>query len=106
MDRKTVGLVGVVSALAAPGLAAQAAPANPSAVPVAASYAELLEPIPNAVERLKVVESEDAARPPQLVEAQYGYAHHHHHHHYRRRYYRPRFVRPLYHHHHHHHHNS
>ena len=92
MNRKTVMLIGAAAALAAgPTLAAPAEPA----IPAAASYADLLQPIPNAVERLKIADmQEDQAAPaPRLIEAQYN-AHHHHHH--RRR------VRR----HHHHHHSS
>jgi hypothetical protein len=94
MNRKTVILMGAAAALSAgPALAAPVEPA----VPAAATYSDLLQPIPNAAERLKIADmQEDQATPaPRLIEAQY-YAHHHHHHH-RRRYRRQ---------HHHHHHNS
>ena len=105
--------VGVISAMAAvSGLGVQAAPANASSVPVAQSYAELLEPIPNAVERLRMADAEAAARPAVLVEAQYDtppnvhhHHHHHHHHQYVRRHWRHRFVRHYHYHHHHHHHH-
>ncbi len=112
MDRKTATLLGAAAALtAAPALAASAAPAP--AVPVAASYAELLAPIPNAVERLKLADAEAQAQQPKLIEAQY-YAHHHHHHnhHHNRRWYLRNgynwynggwVLRPRPHHHHHHH---
>jgi hypothetical protein len=118
MDGKTVTLIGAAAALA--GVPALAAP--PAAEPaVAASYAELLEPIPNAVERLKVADAQEAARPPQLIEAQYADQHHHHHnnqhhhHHHNRRWYQQHgyywfggqwTLRPPHHHHHHHHHNN
>jgi hypothetical protein len=78
MDRKTATVVGAAAALAAGAGMAQAAPPAP-AVPAAASYADLLQPIPNAVERLKMSDMEIASRPARLIEAQY-YHHHHHHH--------------------------
>jgi hypothetical protein len=51
------------------------------------SYAELLDPIPNAVEKLRIDDLFRAPAPARLIPAQY---HHHHHHHHQ------------YHHHHHH----
>jgi hypothetical protein len=72
--------------------AACAAPA-PSAAPVApASYAELLEPIPNAREALIADDLARAQQPRPLIQLVQYYHHHHHHHHHR--YFR---------HHHHHH---
>jgi hypothetical protein len=83
--------VGLVTALAtAPAFGAVASPAPSTAVPEAKSYADLLEPIPNAVERLRASDAEEMARPPRLIQAQYHDHHHHNHHD----------------HHHHHHHNS
>ncbi len=113
MDPKTATLLGAAVALtAAPALAAPADHAP--AVPVASSYAELLTPIPNAVERLRMAEAEAQAQPPQLIEAQYmAHHHHHHHHHHSRRWYMRHGyywnngawgLRPRPHHHHHHHH--
>ena len=107
MKARNIGVVGAISALAvAPGLGAQAAPA----VPIAQSYGELLEPIPNAVERLQLADAEEAARPAVLVKAQYvpaPVAHHHHHHHHHHVYYRHhRHHRRVVHHHHHHHHSQ
>jgi hypothetical protein len=114
MNRKTATLMGAAAALAAgPALAASAAQAP--AVPVASSYAELLTPIPDAVERLKAAEAEAQAQPPKLIEAQYAQPHHHHHHHHHsRRWYRSHgytwsggawVLAPAPHHHHHHHHH-
>jgi len=112
MDRKTITLVGAAAALAAgPALAASSAAEGP-AVPVAASYAELLQPIPNAVERLKLADAEADAQPARLIPAQYAAHHHHHHHHHSRRWYQTHgyawlggawVLRPAHHHHHHHH---
>ena len=112
MNRKTTILVGAAAALtAAPALAAPAiSPAEP-AVPAASSYSDLLQPIPNAVERLKIADmQEDAAPAPRLIQAQYH--HHHHHHHHNRGWYTSHgyvflngawVLRPRNHHHHHHH---
>ncbi len=112
MDSKTATLLAAAAALTAgPALATPAAQAR--AIPVAASYAELLTPIPNAVERLQLADAEVQA--PRLIEAQYmAHHHHHHHHHHNRRWYRQNgyywnngawLLRPRPHHHHHHHHN-
>jgi hypothetical protein len=96
MDKTIIGLLSGASALALIG-GAQAAPAPTGpAVQPASSFAELLDPIPNAVELLNA-ENQHAASDAATVErpmelAQY-YHHHHHHHHYHHR-----------HHHHHHHH--
>jgi hypothetical protein len=106
-------MIGAAAALAAgPGLASTAGAETP-AVPVAATYAELLQPIPNAVERLKASDAEAASRPPRLIEAQFVRHHHHHHHHHGRRWYLANgyywyggaWVLRHHHHHHHHHHN-
>jgi hypothetical protein len=86
MGTRTVTLITALAAT--PALGAHASPAPSTAVPEANSYADLLQPIPNAVERLRAADAEEMARPPRLIQAQY---HHHHHHHS---------------HHHHHHHNS
>ncbi len=94
MRRTTATMMGAAAALATGPAMASAATTDAPAVPVASSYAELLQPIPNAVERLKLADAEEAARPARLIEAQYvpgAVAHHHHHHHhthyYSRRWY-------------------
>jgi hypothetical protein len=103
MDKTKMGLVGAITSLAAAG--AMGAQAAPQPVERAHSYAELLEPIPNAVERLALVNSASQPDGARLIEAQYypdgPMAHHHHHHH--RRHWRRRHY---HHHHHHHHHNN
>jgi hypothetical protein len=119
MDKKIAGLLGAVAALGTFG-SAEAAPAPaPADVLQANSYAELLEPIPNAGALLQAIDEQAPAKASQNVQlAQYYYHHHHHHHHsfYRRGYYDryydeapvvvvPRYRR-YYHHHHHHHHHS
>jgi len=116
MEKKIAGFLGAVATLGAFG-AAQAAPA-PDDVLKASSYAELLEPIPNAGALLQAI---DEAAPPKADSnvqlAQFYHHHHHHHHHHhafypRYRYYDapvvvvPRYRRYHHHHHHHHHHHS
>jgi hypothetical protein len=95
MGKKIAGLVGAMVTLGALN-AAEAAPiASPAPADIlkANSFADLLEPIPNAATLLRVVdESAPATSANENIQlAQYH--HHHHHHHYRRR-----------HHYHHHHH--
>ncbi len=102
MDKKVVGVVGAITGLASLGGAAQAAtPATPNPdVMNARSFAELLDPIPNATALLRAADT--AARDTQNASLQgdtqvaqvYIVRHHHHHH----RYWR--------HHHHHHHHRA
>lgn len=122
MDKKIAGLLGAVAALGTLG-AAQASPApapNPSDALKANSYADLLEPIPNAA---KILRALDEQAPAKLDEhnvqvAQWYHHHHHHHHHgywhhhHHHGYwygYGPRVYvvppRRWYHHHHHHHHH-
>jgi hypothetical protein len=95
MGKKIAGLLGAMVTLGALN-AAEAAP-MPSPAPTdvlsANSFADLLEPIPNAVALLQVVdESGPVSSANENIQlAQY---HHHHHHHHGRRHR---------HHHHHHH---
>jgi G3E family GTPase len=97
MDKKVAGLVGAISSLGAMNTV-EASAAQNAEVLSARSYAELVQPIPNAVALLKAAEAADAARAmaaernPNVRLAQYWGHHHHHHHRY-------------YHHHHHHHHH-
>ena len=101
MDKKLVGAIGAIAGLATLDSAAQAGVAAVPAQPQGAkSFAELLDPIPNAAAALRAADATArAAREPGVQdpagEVQVaGYRHHHHHHH---RYYR---------HHHHHHHRA
>ena len=114
MDGKIATLAGVAALAAVPALAGATPPASEPAVPVAATYAELLNPIPNASERLQRADAQAEAQ-PQLIEAQYVAHHHHHHHHngYSRSWYRSHGYywyggrwaqRPRHNHHHHHNH--
>jgi hypothetical protein len=116
MGKKIAGLVGAMATLGAFN-GAQAAP-TPSPAPTdvlrANSFADLLEPIPNAAALLRAVD-ESGPIPPadenvQLAQFYHHHHHHHHHHHGWRRYDEPRIVvvprRYRHHHHHHHHHHS
>ena len=110
MDKKIAGLLGAVATLGT-FTAADAAPAPaPTDILRANSFADLLEPIPNAVALLQAVEESAPAPATENVQmAQYYYHHHHHHHsfyHHHHSYY-PRVIvvpryRRYYHHHHHH----
>ena len=106
LEKKIAGLLGAVAALGTIS-SAQAAPAPaPVEVLQANSYAELLEPIPNAAATLQALDERQAAGggEARVQLAQYHHHHHHHHHHWRRR---PIVVVPPHrrHHHHHHHHH-
>ena len=90
MDKKIAGLLGALGALAA-GSPAVAETAALEGVMHAASYADLLQPIPNASAMLQVSDAAITEDPAAVVMVQY----HHHHHRYHRRYRRR--------HHHHHH---
>ena len=103
MDKHIFGLLGGVSALALIG-GAQAASAEPAAASQPArSYAELLDPIPNAAERLQA--DDQRAASVELAQYYHGAPYHHHHHHHHHRYYYGFVPHPYYHHHHHHHHH-
>ena len=85
MEKKIAGILGAVATLGAIN-AAQAAPTPspaPSDVLRANSFADLLEPIPNAAELLLAVD--ESAPGPSAKEnvqlAQIFIEHHHHHHH-------------------------
>ena len=120
MDKKIAGLLGAVATLGAFN-AAEAAPA-PSPAPTdvlrANSFAELLQPIPNAASLLQAIdESAPAPSADENIQPVRFYHHHHHHHHHHNGYgryygydeYAPRVIivprRYRHHHHHHHHHH-
>jgi hypothetical protein len=114
MDGKLATLAGAAALAAVPALASATPQASESAVPVAATYAELLNPIANAPERLRIADAQEQSAQPQLIEAQYLAHHHHHHHHHvnGRAWYLSHgyfwsggrwALRPRHHHHHHHH---
>jgi hypothetical protein len=113
MEKKIAGLLGAMATLGAFN-AAEAAPI-PSPAPTdvlrANSFADLLEPIPNAAAQLQAVD-ESASVPSANENVQLAQYHHHHHHHHHSQYrrYAPRIVvvprRYRHHHHHHHHHHG
>ncbi len=109
MEKRIAGLLGAVAALGTL-TGAQAAPMPaPSDALTANSYADLLEPIPNAAKVLQALDEQPAPSSEGNVQlAQYYYHHHHHHHHHHGWRRGPVVVIPpwrRYHHHHHHHHH-
>ena len=98
MDKKLAGLLGAVGALASLDAAHAATTNDPTITLTARSYADLLNPIPDAAAKLKVADEADGTASVRVAEN----AHHHHHHH---SYHRERkiVVAPPRHHHHHHH---
>ncbi len=107
MDKKIAGLLGAAAALTAVNGAQAAAPAQSSELSPAASYRELLGPVPNPLAALKAdnarlaeTQASDATRLAQVYyhhHHHHGWYHHHHHHH-------GWWNRYRYYHHHHHHH--
>ncbi len=98
MEKKIAGLLGAVATLGALS-GAQAAPApapTPTDVMRANSYADLLQPIPNAAALLQAIDESAPAQPAdqnirlaQGIVIGVGHHHHHHHHHHG---YRPRVI--------------
>lgn len=101
MDKKIAGLLGAVGALASLSTAQAATPTDTNEVLKAGTYADLLEPIPNAMAALKAVDEAGVA----THNVQLAQAHHHHHHHHASHRDRRIVVTPRRHHHHHHHHH-
>ena len=91
MPNKITGLLGAVAALGALGVAQATTAPNPNDALKANSFAELLEPVPNAAKLLNAMDEAPSSQAAGNVQLAYHH-HHHHHHHWRR------------HHHHHHHH--
>jgi len=115
MDKKIAGVIGAITGLAALDQAAQATPAAtpPQDLMNARSFADLLDPIPNAVAALRAADAAAAQeRQGPAVggltgEVQVAGMHHHHHHHHHRVIRRIiRHILPHHHHHHHHHHHN
>ena len=111
MERKTAGLLGALAGLATMGAtgAQAASQMTPAPLPIA-SYADLLRPVPNAVELLRAHDAEllEQARnaPARVQNVQYYGNDHNHHHHHHHEYYAPPPPPPEYYHHHHHHHHN
>ncbi len=122
MDKKTAGIVGAISALAPLAATAAVEAKTIDDIMTPRSYAELLQPIPNAAALLKEMATKPAPAEPPVQTAQYydpysgGYAygqprrrwyhHHHHHHHWNGGWnggygYGQRRWHPHHHHHHH-----
>ena len=107
MDKKIAGLLGAAAALATVS-GANATEVQGNVPGPAASYRDLLNPVPKALEALKADDARLASAPADEVKlAQNGHHHHHHHHHH----VVPRIIlvpphRHHHHHHHHHHHSS
>ena len=106
MDKTLISLLSGASALALLG-GSQASAAPPvdevNVLQPARSFAEMLDPIPNAENVLRAENERAAAtvaEEKQMVVAEYY--HHHHHHHYHHHYYHHHHHD--YHHHHHYHH--
>ena len=89
MDKSVSALLGGASALAllsGGGASAVASPVSETGgLKPAQSYAELLDPIPNAVNTLRAEQTKAGkavSEPLELAQyLQFGYPHHHHHHH-------------------------
>jgi len=95
MDKKIVGLIAAIGSVTPIGVAqAAVSPLEVSQVMNARSFAELLEPIPDASAILKMADDSPVLDARDSVMAM---DHHHHHHHRRYR---------NHHHHHHRHHNG
>ena len=60
MDKTTLGVIGAISSLVAfPAASAGATTAAAPPVPPAQSFSELLDPIPNALERLQLADAQE-----------------------------------------------
>src|SRR5579871_5776046 len=87
MDRKIASLLGAAAALSVTTGAQAGVPAGETKLGPAASYADLLKPVPNAMAALSEDEAGRAqANPARVQLAQFhhhhhhGFFHHHHHH--------------------------
>lgn len=111
MDKRIAGLLGAAAALATVGGANAATTAAPATEPgAAASYRDLLNPVPNALAALKDDDARLARQSGEDVKVAQiviGVGHHHHHHHHRwyghHHHHHHRWFRHHHHHHHHHH---
>ncbi len=105
MDKKIAGLLGAAAALTTVTAAHAAVPAQTEGYAPAASYRDLLDPVPNAIVALKADDARLAETPSTSTKndgLQVAQNHHHHHHHVVPRPLR-RVLHPRHHHHHHHH---
>ena len=108
MDKTVIALLSGASALAMVGGAqasAIGAEGDANGGQPARSFAELLDPIPNASTLLKAADERTGEIDSKPVElAQYYHHHHHHHHHHYRHHHHHHHHHYRHHHHHHHHH--
>src|ERR1700691_2430353 len=106
MDKKIAGLLGAAAALATVG-GANATQVQGNAQNPAASYRDLLNPVPKALEALKADDARLANTPADEVKlAQIGIVVGHHHHHHGARIVVGHHHHHARHHHHHHHHQD
>jgi hypothetical protein len=97
MDKLTLGLIAGLGTIVAASSVQANTSTEPETVLRATSVAELLKPIPNALEKLRALDAQADVKPAETQVAEkiiIKHDHHHHHHHPYRR-----------HHHHHHHHH-
>jgi hypothetical protein len=94
MEKTSIALVAALGTVVAASPVQASAPTGPDTVLSVTSIAELLNPIPNALEKLRIVQAQDQAASDEIQVAETLIIKHHHHHHHH--HYRP-------HHHHHHH---
>ena len=73
MDKKLAGLLGAVGALASLNTAQAAPSSDPTEVLKAGSFADLLEPIPNAMEKLQAIDETESS--PKVRMAQFFVEH-------------------------------
>jgi hypothetical protein len=112
MEKKIAGLLGAMATLGAFNVAEASPIAHPAPAEIlnANSFADLLQPIPNATALLQVVDEAGPISSANENVQQVQFYHHHHHHHHHHHAYRPRIIvippRYRHHHHHHHHHHS
>jgi hypothetical protein len=114
LDKTIIGLLSGASALALLG-GVQASPASPldeaNMLQPARSFAELLDPIPNAESVLRAENKRAAAavseeKPTVVAENYHHHHHHHYHHHYYHHHHHHHYHHHYHHHHHHHHHHN
>jgi hypothetical protein len=89
MDKKIAGLLGAVGALASLDTAQATIPTDSTTMLKAQSYADLLNPIPNAAAILKAADEAGDTSGVRVAEN----AHHHHHHHHHSYYLRDRISK-------------
>jgi hypothetical protein len=109
MDKKLAGLLGAAAALTTMTAVQAAAPDQKTEMAPAASYRDLLDPVPNALSALKADNAKrDEVPKTQLAQVSVqvgGGRHHHYHHHHHHHHGVVLRVGPGHHHYHHHHHH-